>query len=72
MTKIMAGALHSVFGTHVNDISSNFFSFFQSSGFLGFPKFINKCQKEILRCAPTSSHVCDLKKKQKGLVSGKH
>ena len=24
-----------------------------------FFKFINKCQKEILRCAPTSSHVCD-------------
>ena len=24
-----------------------------------FLKFINKCQKEILRCAPLSSHVCD-------------
>ena len=24
-----------------------------------FFKFINKCQKEILRCAPPSSHVCD-------------
>ena len=26
--------------------------------FSGFSKFINKCQKEILRCAPPSSHVC--------------
>ena len=24
-----------------------------------FSKFINKCQKEILRCAPPSSQVCD-------------
>ena len=24
-----------------------------------FSKFINKCQKEILRCAPPSSYVCD-------------
>ena len=24
-----------------------------------FFKFSNKCQKEILRCAPSSSHVCD-------------
>ena len=24
-----------------------------------FFKFINKCQTEILRCAPPSSHVCD-------------
>ena len=24
-----------------------------------FFKFINKCKKEILRCAPPSSHVCD-------------
>ena len=59
------------FGTHVqNDISSNFFffffnlfiyffSFFQNSGFLGFSNFINKCQKEFLRCAPPSSNVCD-------------
>ena len=29
-----------------------FFSFFRNSDFLGFSKFINKCQKEILRCAP--------------------
>ena len=36
-----------------------FFSFFQNSDFLGFSKFISKCQKEILRCAPPSSHVCD-------------
>ena len=35
------------------------FSFFQKSDFSGFSKFINKCQKEILRCAPPSSHVCD-------------
>ena len=36
-----------------------FFSFFQKSDFSGFSKFINKCQKIILRCAPPSSHVCD-------------
>ena len=36
-----------------------FFSIFQNSDFSGFSKFINKCQKEILRCAPPSSHVCD-------------
>ena len=36
-----------------------FFSFFQNSDFSGFSKFINKCQKEIVRCAPPSSHVCD-------------
>ena len=41
------------------DISSNFFSFFQNSDFLDFSKFINKCQKEILRCAPPSSYVFD-------------
>ena len=28
-----------------------------------FFKFINKCQKEILRCTPPSSHVCDFYKK---------
>ena len=33
-----------------------FNSFFNN--YLHF-KFINKCQKEILRCAPPSSHVCD-------------
>ena len=32
------------------------FPFFQNSD---FSKFISKCQKEILRCAPLSSHVCD-------------
>ena len=37
-----------------------FFSFFQNSDFSGFSKFINKCQKEILRCALPSSHVCEL------------
>ena len=35
------------------------FSFFQKSDFSAFSKFINKCQKEILRCVPPSSHVCD-------------
>ena len=41
-------------------ISSNLvFPFFQNSHFSGFSKFINKCQKEILRCAPLSSNVCD-------------
>ena len=37
-----------------------FFSFFQNSDFSGFSKFINKCQKEILRCALPSSHVREL------------
>ena len=36
-----------------------FFSFFQKFDFLGFSKFINEWQKEILRCAPCSSHVCE-------------
>ena len=36
-----------------------FFSLFQNSDFSGFSKFINKCQKEILRCAQPSSYVCD-------------
>ena len=36
-----------------------FFSFFQKSDFSVFSKFINKCQNEILRCAPPSSNVCD-------------
>ena len=36
-----------------------FFNFYQNSDFSGFLKFINKCQKEILRCAPPSSHLCD-------------
>ena len=35
-----------------------FFSLFQKSNLSGFSKFINKCQKEILRCVPPSSHVC--------------
>ena len=35
-----------------------FFSFFQNLDFSSFSKFVNKCQKEILRCAPPSSHVC--------------
>ena len=34
-----------------------FFHFFRF-WFLGFSKFTSKCQKEILRCAPPSSHVC--------------
>ena len=36
-----------------------FFSFFQNSDFSTFLKSVNKCQKEILRCAPPSSHMCD-------------
>ena len=36
-----------------------FFHFYQNSDFSCFLKFINKCQKEILRCAPPSSHLCD-------------
>ena len=28
-------------------------------GPLCFFKFISKCQKEIMRCAPLSSHMCD-------------
>ena len=35
------------------------FHFFQNSDFSGFSKFINECQKEILSCAPPSSHLCD-------------
>ena len=49
------------FGTHMendDDISSIFFFFFfsflQNSDFSGVSKFINKCQKEILRCTPPS------------------
>ena len=36
-----------------------FFSFFLKSDFSTFSKFINERQKEILRCVPSSSHVCD-------------
>ena len=36
-----------------------FFHFFQHSDFSGFSNFISKCQKEILRCGPPSSRVCD-------------
>ena len=35
------------------------FHVFQNSDFSGFSKFINECQKEILSCAPPSSHLCD-------------
>ena len=38
--------------TYVERYLQQIFSFFQKSDFLGFSKFINKCQKEILRCAP--------------------
>ena len=50
-----------VFGTQVenDDISSNVFFIFPKFWFLGFSKSINKCQKEILRCAPPSSHMHD-------------
>ena len=34
-----------------------FFSFFQKFDFLGFSKFLNQWQKEILRCVPPSLHV---------------
>ena len=40
-------------------ISPATFFHFSKFWFLGFSKFINKCQKEIPRCAPPSSHVCD-------------
>ena len=40
-------------------LQQHFFSFFQNSDFSGFSKFINKCEKEILRCVPPSLHVCD-------------
>ena len=36
-----------------------FFLFFQNSDFSGFSKCINKWQKEILKCAPPSSHMGD-------------
>ena len=48
-----------IFGTRVKWYLQQFFSFSQNSDFSGFSKFINKCQKEILRSAPPSSHVCD-------------
>ena len=35
---------------------AHFNSFFNNGLFF---KFINKCQKKILRCVPPSSHVCD-------------
>ena len=37
---------------HFNSLFNNYFFF----------KFINKCKKEILRCASPSSHVCDFLK----------
>ena len=43
--------------TYVERYLQQIFSFFQKTDFLGFSKFINKCQKEILRCVPSSSHV---------------
>ena len=64
-----------IFGAHVqkDGISNNFFLFYENSDFSEFfffffffwggglkgKKIINKCQKEILRCATSSSHVCD-------------
>ena len=50
-----------VSGTHVSNdnISSNFFFIFSKFCFFGFSKFTNKCQKQIMRCAPPSSHLCD-------------
>ena len=35
---------------HINSFLNNYL----------FLKFINKCQNEILRCAPPSSHMCDI------------
>ena len=35
------------------------FLFFQKSDFSGFSKFISEWQKEIMRCAQTSSHLCN-------------
>ena len=48
---------------------SIFVSCFQISDFSGFSELINKCQKEILRCAPTSSHVCDFFSSKKLFLS---
>ena len=48
-----------------------FFLFFQNSEFLGFSKFINKCQKEIIRCVPPS-HVCDFSYILVSLKKGVH
>ena len=31
-------------------------------------KFMNKCQKEMVRCAPPSSHVCDFFNNRKSTV----
>ena len=35
------------------------FLFFKNSDFFGFSK-TNKCQKQMLRCASSSSHLCDV------------
>ena len=35
------------------------FLFFQKSDFSGFSKFISEWQKEIVRCAQPSSHLCN-------------
>ena len=45
--------------TYVKWYLQQFFSFFFKVWFLGFSKFINKCPKEILKCAPPSWHLCD-------------
>ena len=48
-----------VFGTCVKWwYLQQIFHFFKSLIFQGFSKFINKWQKEILRCAPPSPHGC--------------
>ena len=44
----------------------HFNSFFDNYLFF---KFINKCQKEILRCAPPSSHVYDFYKNRSLILS---
>ena len=49
-----------------------YFSFFQNFDFLGFSNFINKCQKEVMRCVPPSSHVCDFSYILVSLKKGMH
>ena len=48
------------FSVHIcKMISPAIFLIFFKVWFLGFSKFINKCPKEIPRCAPHSWHLCD-------------
>ena len=63
-----------VFGTQCKMLISPaiYFSFFQNFDFLGFSNFINKCQKEVMRCVPPSSHVCDFSYILVSLEKGMH